>query len=147
MKYSEAKAGRLFVIRLEDGDIVHETLESFAREKGITAASLTILGGADKGSKLVSGPVEGRVFPIETKMQTLDNVHEVAGTGTIFPDEAGEPVLHMHLACGRGRDTTTGCIRNGVRVWQVMEVILQELRDTTGIRKKDEATGFDLLVP
>jgi len=147
MRYSEAKAGRLFVIRLEDGDIVHEALEAFAKEKAITAASLVILGGADKGSQLVTGPVQGRIFPIETKIQTLDNVHEVAGTGTIFPDESGEPVLHMHLACGRGSNTTTGCIRNGVRVWQVMEVILQELTDTTGIRKKDEATGFALLVP
>ncbi len=147
MKYSEAKAGRLFVIRLEDRDIVHETLEAFAKEKAITAASLVILGGADKGSQLVTGPVQGRVFPIETKIQTLDNVHEVAGTGTIFPDESGEPVLHMHLACGRGSNTTTGCIRNGVRVWQVMEVILQELTDTAGIRKKDEATGFALLAP
>ena len=147
MKYSEAKAGRLFVIRLEDGDIVHESLESFAKEKGITAASIIILGGADKGSTLVTGPVQGRSFPIETKVQALDNVHEVAGTGTIFPDEAGVPVLHMHLACGRGANTTTGCIRNGVKVWQVMEVVLQELTDTTGIRKKDETTGFDLLVP
>jgi len=147
MKYSEAKAGRLFVIRLEDGDIVHETLEAFAKEEGITAASLIILGGADRGSTLVTGPVQGRVFPIETKIQTLDNVHEVAGTGTIFPDESGEPILHMHLACGRGANTITGCIRNGVNVWQVMEVILQEITDATGIRKKDEATGFDLLVP
>lgn len=29
MKYSEAKQGRIFVIRLEDGDIVHEELERF----------------------------------------------------------------------------------------------------------------------
>ncbi len=31
MKYSEAKQGRVFVIRLEDGDIVHEELEMFAK--------------------------------------------------------------------------------------------------------------------
>ena len=31
MKYSEAKPGRIFVIRLEDGDIVHEAIESFAK--------------------------------------------------------------------------------------------------------------------
>jgi predicted DNA-binding protein with PD1-like motif len=147
MKFSEANAGRVFVIRLEDGDIVHETLESFAKDKGIMAASLVILGGADRGSALVTGPAQGRVFPIEPKKRVLDNVHEVAGTGTIFPDEGGAPVLHMHMACGRGSNTTTGCVRNGVKVWQVMEVILQELTDTTGIRKKDAATGFDLLVP
>jgi predicted DNA-binding protein with PD1-like motif len=147
MKYSEAKTGRVFVIRLEDGDVVHETLEAFAREKGISAASLIILGGADKGSTLVTGPAQGRAFPIEPKTRVLDNVHEVAGTGTIFPNVAGDPVLHMHMACGRGSSTTTGCIRSGVKVWQVMEVILQELVGSTGVRKKDAATGFDLLIP
>jgi predicted DNA-binding protein with PD1-like motif len=30
MKYSEAKPGRIFVIRLEDGEIVHEVIEAFA---------------------------------------------------------------------------------------------------------------------
>lgn len=147
MKYAEATTGRVFVIRLEDGDVVHETLEAFAREKGIRAASLIVLGGADKGSCLVTGPAQGRVFPIEPMTRELDNVHEVAGTGTLFPNEAGEPVLHMHMACGRAGSTTTGCIRNGVKVWQVMEVILQELTGTTGVRRKDAATGFDLLVP
>ena len=36
-------------MRLEDGDVIHEVLEAFAREKGIKAASVVILGGADVG--------------------------------------------------------------------------------------------------
>ena len=90
---------------------------------------------------------QGRAALIVPKTQVLDNVHEVTGTGTLFPDEGGKPVLHMHMACGRGASTMTGCVRNGVRVWQIMEVILYELLDSTGKRKKDRATGFDLLVP
>ncbi len=147
MKFSEARQGRTFVIRLEDGDLVHETIEQFAVDHGINAASLIILGGADRGSTLVTGPEQGRSKAIVPMTRVLDNVHEVTGTGTIFPDEKGAPILHMHMACGRGLSTITGCIRNGVRVWQVMEVILQELVDSTGIRKKDAATGFDLLIP
>ncbi|HCY84471.1 MAG TPA: DUF296 domain-containing protein [Desulfobacteraceae bacterium] len=147
MKYSEAKPGRVFVIRLEDGDVVHETLEQFAKEQSIQAASLIILGGADKGSVLVTGPAQGRVTPIVPTTKVLDNVHEVAGTGTIFPNADGEPVLHMHMACGRGTSTVTGCIRSGVTVWQVMEVVLYELNDCTGTRLPDAATGFELLIP
>ncbi len=147
MKYSQAKAGRIFVIRLEDGDIVHEELEKFARKQGITAASLTILGGADKGSILVTGPEQGRSKAIVPQTHVLDNVHEVTGTGTLFPDEAGKPVLHMHMACGRGASCVAGCIRQGVKVWHVMEVIVQELVDSSGVRKKDAVTGFDLLIP
>lgn len=147
MKYSSAKPGRIFVLRLEDGDVVHETIESFAREQGIVAASMIILGGADAGITLVTGPKQGRAQPVVPKTQVLDNVHEVTGTGTLFPDESGMPVLHLHMACGRGFSTMTGCVRNGVRVWHVMEVILHELLDSTGMRKKDFITGFDLLVP
>jgi predicted DNA-binding protein with PD1-like motif len=53
----------------------------------------------------------------------------------------------MHMACGRGDNTITGCIRKGVMVWQVMEVIIHELTGSTGMRKKDAVTGFDLLIP
>jgi predicted DNA-binding protein with PD1-like motif len=77
----------------------------------------------------------------------LDEVHEIAGVGTIFPDDEGNPVLHMHMACGRKSSTITGCIREGVRVWHVMEVILFELADTTGIRTHDSETGLKLLQP
>jgi predicted DNA-binding protein with PD1-like motif len=77
----------------------------------------------------------------------LDEVHEIAGVGTLFPDDEGNPVLHMHMACGRKSSTITGCIREGVRVWHVMEVILFELADTTGIRTHDPETGFKLLQP
>ncbi len=147
MKYSQAKPGRIFVIRLEDGDIVHEAIESFAREQAIGAATLVILGGADQGSRLVVGPEEGRATPIVPLGLVLENVHEVAGVGTLFPDDKGNPVLHMHMACGRNGDTVTGCVRTGVKVWHVMEAVLFELVDSTGVRRPDAATGFELLQP
>lgn len=43
MKYSQAKQRRIFVIRLEDRDVIHEEIERFAREKGIKAAALIII--------------------------------------------------------------------------------------------------------
>jgi predicted DNA-binding protein with PD1-like motif len=147
MKYAEAGAGRIFVIRLEDGDIVHEVIEKFARELDIKAAALIVLGGADLDSKLVVGPEEGRAKPLHPMEHILEDVHEVAGTGTLFPDDQGNPILHMHMACGRKSSTVTGCIRTGVKVWHVMEVILFELIDTTGRRLVDPETGFKLLIP
>ena len=147
MKYSQAKPGRIFVIRLEDGDIVHEAIESFAREHAIGAAALVILGGADKGSRLVVGPEDGRATPVIPMGLMLENVHEAAGVGTLFPDNEGNPVLHLHMACGRNGDTVTGCVRTGVKVWHVMEAVLFELKDSTGVRRPDEATGFKLLQP
>jgi len=148
MKYSEAKQGRVFILRLEDGEIVHEILERFAVEKGITHAALTMHGGGDTGSILVTGPKLDRCPPpVEPQQSILKGVHEVMGTGTLFPDKDGNPILHVHLACGRNEETITGCIRTGVKVWHVLEVVLVELMDCSAKRLLDEATGFELLVP
>lgn len=147
MKYSEAKLGRVFVIRLEDGEIVHEVVEKFAQDQGIRAAGLIILGGANDGSTLVVGPEEKDERPVNPMEYQLENVTEVAGVGTLFPDEKGDPMLHMHMACGRSDMTITGCIRKGVRVWQIMEIILYELVDTGGKRVLDPELGFKLLIP
>lgn len=147
MKYSQARQGRIFILRLEDGDVVHEVIEQFARETGIHAAALIVLGGADEGSRLVTGPEQGRAEQIQSIEQTLESVHEVAGTGTLFPDESGQPLLHMHMACGRETSTTTGCIRPGVRVWHIMEVIVFELVDTAARRVVQPPMGLKFLQP
>ncbi len=81
MKYSLAQQGRIFVIRLEDGDIVHEEIEKFAREQSIKAAALIILGGAAENSTLLVGPDQGIETPINPMEHILDNVHEIAVCG------------------------------------------------------------------
>ncbi|EAT58359.1 PPC domain-containing DNA-binding protein [Chlorobium ferrooxidans] len=147
MKYSEAREGRTFIIRLEDGEIVHEKLEQFVRDHAIARASLIAIGGADKGSLLVVGPDESRSHPVTPMTHELYDAHEITGTGTIFPDDEGNPVLHMHMACGREENTVTGCIRKGVKVWLVMEIILTELLENSALRQYDPHSGFKLLVP
>ncbi len=147
MKYTEAKFGRVFVIRLEDGDIVHDAIEGLAVENNVSAGALVILGGADKGSRFVVGPEDGRSEVITPMTKLIENVNEVAGVGTIFPDENNKPVLHMHMACGREDETITGCVRTGVKVWHIMEAVLFELTDVSAIRKFDSVTGFALLSP
>lgn len=147
MKYSQAKQGRIFVLRLEDGDVVHEVIEQFARDQGIQAAALVIIGGADSGSRLVVGPEAGRTPDIVVMEQVLEEVHEVAGTGTLFPDADGNPLLHMHMACGRRTSTITGCIRQGVKVWHIMEVILFELVESAARRLPEPPLGLKFLQP
>jgi len=147
MKHAEARPGRTFVIRLEDGEILHEQLEAFAEREGITRASLIAVGAADKGSRLVVGPEESRENPPQPMTLELYDAHEITGTGTLFPDSSGKPILHMHMACGREENSVTGCARAGVRVWHVMEVVLTELLDTEARRVEDPTTGFALLEP
>ena len=147
MKYSEAKVGRVFVLRLEDGEILHEEIEAFAKEQGVQSASVLAVGGADASSKLIVGPEEDRsdvVVPVDT---TLQRMHEVAGVGTIFPDDEGTPCLHMHVAAGCIDGTTTGCIRRGVKTWHILEVIIQEFTNCAAQRVMNDALGFKLLEP
>ena len=147
MRYSEAKTGRVFIVRLEDGDILHEEIEQLAVKEKIKAAVVTIVGGIDQGSKLVVGPDDGRAKIIEPMEAIVDNVYEATGTGTLFPDEDGKPILHLHLAAARGDKVIGGCIRRGVKTWQVLEVIVQELTESTAMRTFDSITGFKLLQP
>ena len=147
MKYSESRLGRIFIVRLEDGEILHKIIEKFAEDKNIKSAFVAMLGGVDKGSTLVVGPKKGRSKPIKPVERILDEVHEASAVGTIFPDEKNNPVLHMHAACGRGGKTITGCVRSGVNIWHVGEVVIFELTGTESCRKKDPSTGFELLEP
>lgn len=147
MRYAVAEPGRVFVLRLEDGEIVHEVIEKFADEQGIEAASLIILGGADDRSRLVVGPEEDRTLPLAPMKMELEHAHEVTGTGTLFRDAEGVPLLHMHMACGRNEKTTTGCIREGVRVWHVMEVVIHEIRNCGVTRRIEEPLGLKMLAP
>jgi len=147
MKYSEGKLGRVFVIRLEDGDRLPSAIESFAAQNGVRRGMCILIGGINDGGKIVVGPEDGRVLPPVPMLFGLEGVHEVSGVGTLFPDSEGKPVLHMHAALGREGQTRTGCIRPGVEVWQVGEVILLEIIENEALRLKDRATGFELLEP
>ncbi len=144
MQYTQAKRGRTFVIRLQDGEILHEEIENFAKSHAIQAATVMAVGGADVNSRIVVGPENPRTYPVVPMEHLLKNVSEITGTGTIFPDENGGPVLHMHLAFGHKEKTITGCVRRGVRVWHVMEIVIDELICNSK-RLLDTKTGFKLL--
>ncbi len=148
MKYSTGNLKRIFVVRLEDGDIINECLEQLAAKEQIKAAAVIAVGGADKGSVLVVGPKESRgQRPIKPQEAILADASEIVGTGTIFPDENGRPLVHMHLACGRGTETITGCIRKGVKTWHIVEIIVFELEGSRAFRKLDVDLGLKLLEP
>lgn len=147
MKSASGTAGRTFVLRLEDGEVLHEQIEIFALENSISSASVLAVGGADDGSRLIVGPKDGRSSPVEPMSHVLEGVHELSGIGTIFSDEDGNPLLHMHASCGRDGRAVTGCVRAGVRVWLIMEVMIHEVIDITAVRVRDSVNGFALLQP
>ena len=145
MRYSEGFVGRVFVLRLEDGDLLNDTLEQFAAERGVERGLAFYLGGSADGSRVVVGPDVAHEDGIVALVHTLAGPQEVLAVGTIFPDEQGKPSVHMHAASGREGAATVGCTRAGLRTWLVGEVVLLEISGSTAHRKTDTASGFELL--
>ncbi len=145
MQFTEAKLGRVFVLRLHDGDRLPDVLESFAAETKVSTALCFFLGGAKEKSRVVVGPKDGKALPPEPMVTLLEGVHEACGVGTIFADEKGKPKLHMHSSFGRKQNTVTGCVRMGVEVWQIGEVVVLELTGAQARRVIDKKTNFEFL--
>ncbi len=145
MNYTEANLNRIFILRLHNDEILHEVIEKFAAEKQIKSALCFFLGGAQDKSKVVVGPKDGKAIPPEPMITLLEGVHEGLGVGTIFADEEGKPKLHMHASFGRNDNAVTGCVRLGVEVWQIGEVVILELAGSTAKREKNKETGFEFL--
>ena len=145
MNYTETKLGRIFILRLHQNERLHEVIEKFAAQKQVSSALCFFLGGAEDKSKVVVGPKDGKALPPEPRVTLLNGVHEGCGVGTIFTDEQGKPKLHMHASFGRNNTTVTGCVRMGVDVWQIGEVVILELAGSSAKRAKDKNTGFEFL--
>lgn len=146
MKSTAGQIGRIFVIRLEDGDIMPTCIERFAEEHLISVGYAILVGGIGAG-EVVVGPRRSEQIPPEPMLLPIDGAHEVAGVGVLAPDEHGKPVLHMHAALGRAGKTTTGCLRPGVSIWLVGEIILLEITGTGAKRVYEAKSGFALLEP
>lgn len=146
MKTCEGRLGRVFVIRLEHGDVVPECIERFAEEHGVSVGHVILVGGIGEG-EVVVGPRRSEERPPEPMLLPIDGAHEVAGVGVLAPGEDGRPILHIHAALGRSGKTTTGCLRPGVTTWLVAEAILYEILDTKVARLMDNESGFELLEP
>ena len=56
MQYAEGKVGRVFVLRLEDGDKLPDAVEAFAAEKNIDCAACWLLGGLGGGDARLRPP-------------------------------------------------------------------------------------------
>jgi uncharacterized protein len=144
MKASEGTIGRIFVIRLDDGDPVPACIEKFALEKGLKHAQAIMVGGIADG-QVVTGPRYTDVMPPDPVLIPVEGGHEVVGVGFLAPGTDGKPVLHMHAALGRSGRTLTGCLRPGVSTWLVGEVILLEICGVQATRVLDKVSGFSLL--
>jgi len=145
MKASEGHIGRVFVLRLEDGDVVPDCIERFAEEKNIIVGA-GCPGWRHGSGQVVVGPRDSKEMPPEPMHLPVDGAHEVVGVRYIAPGQGTTSrCSHIHAALGRSGQTLTGCLRRGVTTWLVGEAIICEIADAHVARLLDQKSGFELM--
>jgi predicted DNA-binding protein with PD1-like motif len=142
MKYKQGSFGRVFVLKFEDKDDILEEMKKVATKERIMVGTIMLLGGL-RSAGIVSGPKEA-VIPPDPLWVNFSDGREVLGIGTLFwKDE--EPVIHLHGAIGREKETFTGCIRKDSTVFLVIEAVITEILGIDAHKALNDRTGLVML--
>jgi uncharacterized protein len=142
LQYSEGKLDRVFILRIDDGEDLIESILEFVRRKNLKSCIGFFIGALKEG-KAVTGP-ESAVLPPKQHFESYSSAWEVFGMVTIFPSVEG-PKIHIHSSLGRGREALVGCLRDNASVYLVNEVVIFELTGFDARRELDERIGLYLL--
>jgi hypothetical protein len=143
MQYSEGQLGRVFVLRIDEGEDFLAALQEFVRKKEIRTGSVFFLGALREG-RMVTGP-EKPIIPPEPHFVLFEGGWEVFGMGTIFPGDEG-PMVHYHASVGRAGHALTGCLRERAVTYLLVEAVVIEFTGLAIRREFDEKTGVHLPV-
>ncbi len=142
MKYKQGSFGRVFVLKFEDKDNILEEMKKVAIKEKITVGTIMLLGGM-RSAGIVSGPKE-TVIPPDPLWVNFSDGREVLGIGTLFW-KGEEPIIHLHGAIGREKETLTGCIRKDSTVFLVIEAVITEILGIDAHKALNEKTGLVML--
>lgn len=143
MQYSEGQVGRVFTVRVDDGEDLIREIRRFVAAMNIQSGMVHFLG-AVRTATLATGPKEP-VLPPAPRREEIFGGWELLGLATIHPGEDG-PSLHIHATAGRGIRSLTGCLRDKAEVYIVVEAIIMEFVGIGSRRLPDGKTGVDLPV-
>jgi len=141
MQYSEGQLGRVFVVRIDNGEDFLVTLQKFIGEKEIETGTILFLGALKEG-RLVTGPEE-LTFPPSPHFVMFEGGWETFGIGTICQGDAG-PAIHYHASFGRAGHALTGCLRELATTYLIIEAVILEFTGFGIHREMDEATKMSL---
>ncbi len=135
MKYQPGRLGRVFLVKLEHGDDIIKEICRLAEKEAIASAAIMLIGALKQGS-MVLGPREC-IIPPPAIEHYFNDGREIAALGTLFRDDKDNPALHIHGAAGRSDSSITGCLRQDLEVYLVVEAVVLELEGITARRKLD----------
>jgi predicted DNA-binding protein with PD1-like motif len=143
MQYTEGQIGRVFVVRIDDGEDMLISLRQFINDKSVCAGSILFLGALMNG-RMVTGPEEPVIPPVPHFVM-FEGGWEVFGVGTIYPGEGG-PHIHYHASVGRSGHALTGCLREKAISYLIVEVVILEFTGLSARRELDQKTQLHLPV-
>lgn len=142
MEYRSGTIGRVFTIRFDDNDDFLGGLQEVIRKENIRCGWFHVLGGMRKAG-VVIGPREP-VMPPDPVWEEVDGAREILGFGSIFWDDT-EPKIHLHAAMGSHGKTLTACVREGTKVYLILEVYIIEMDSLEAWRPWYPEGGFNRL--
>jgi len=143
MQYSEGQLGRVFVVRIDNGEDFLVAMQKFIGEKEIQSGTILFLG-ALKDGRMVTGPEELTIPPVPHFVM-FEGGWETFGIGTIYPGDSG-PMIHYHASVGRAGHALTGCLREIATTYLVIEAVVLEFTGLRVRRELDETTQLHLPV-
>ncbi len=137
MNFRKVEGG--YLIRLDEGDEVISSLESFVKEHNIQAAFLTGMGALGQATigiyNIPDNSYMTRVFK-----DTLD-VGNLTGN-VAFREDTDEPFIHCHVTVADGvMQTYTGHLFNG-NVLVTLEIYMRVFSEKL-VRGKDPKIGYN----
>ena len=143
MHYSEGQLGRVFVVRIDDGEDFLAAMQQFIQKKEILTGTILFLGAIKEG-RMVTGPEELTIPPVPHFVM-FEGGWETFGIGTIYPGDKG-PMVHYHTSVGRAGHALTGCLREKATTYLVIEAVVLEFTGLNIRREFDEKTQLHLPV-
>jgi uncharacterized protein len=128
--------GTRWMLRLDQGDDLFETLGTFARDHGIRAAA--VVSGIGMLKAATVGFWNGR----EYAMHPVPEPHELVAMHGSIAEADGNPSVHLHVALvGPDHRPVGGHLVRGT-VWVLAEVLIEEFPGRRFGRPMDESLGL-----
>jgi len=138
----DANGERTFAVILEAGDEIMASLNIFATENNLEAATFKAIGALSEATLAYFDWDKGEYLPIPV----VEQVEVASLTGDVASGPDGKPAVHVHAVLGkRDGGAVAGHLKSGL-VRPTLEIILTEAPGH--LRKRfDPKTGIALIDP
>lgn len=133
------KAGNTFIILIERGEQVIESLTKFCKDNNVKCGHFIGLGALDK-VELAHYIVDNK----EYSSQKFEGPMEITNLTGNITEMDGEVYIHTHITCGKQDMSLIGGHFKEGRVHAVLEIFLTQVEAQVN-RKHDEKIGLNVM--